>query len=396
MIAKRARNARHSELHTPSLWPVWATASVSVLVAGAVVLTIYLLLEQSVPRAGSTEPISKPELIRTALALAGFVGAVLAGVYAYRKQRLAEGDSRRADAEQLAARYAAATDQLGHSSAAVRLAGAYALARLADDWDEQRQVCIDVLCAYLRMPYERDAESMNYRQGEKSVRSSIVKIIGDHLQDPYSPTTWCGHDLDFTGAVFDDGSLAGSHFVAGEILFDRAIFCGEFRFDGSVFSGGHVSFCLARFVDGSVNFYRATFSGGWVRWDMARCTGGDLLLAATTFSGGKVTFVHADFKAGRLFMERADFCGSEVNFDGTHFRGTSVTFADATFRGGEVSLERAVIEDSHSDVSEGGVRVGEGQIIWGPFQPQQGIARSPAQAARIRAARAERRTMPDE
>ncbi|MFD9499878.1 hypothetical protein [Streptomyces sp. NPDC060035] len=34
---------------------------------------------------------------------------------------------------------------LGHDQAAVRLAGVYALARLADDWAEQRQVCIDVL-----------------------------------------------------------------------------------------------------------------------------------------------------------------------------------------------------------------------------------------------------------
>jgi hypothetical protein len=30
----------------------------------------------------------------------------------------------------------------------------YALAGLADDWPENRQTCVDVLCAYLRMPYE--------------------------------------------------------------------------------------------------------------------------------------------------------------------------------------------------------------------------------------------------
>ncbi|WP_405476451.1 hypothetical protein [Streptomyces sp. NBC_00009] len=87
------------------------------------------------------------------------MAAVLAGVYAYRKQLLAEGDSHRADASQLSERYSTAAEQLGHEQAAVRLAGAYAMARLADDWPEQRQVCVDVLCAYLRMPYEADPPS---------------------------------------------------------------------------------------------------------------------------------------------------------------------------------------------------------------------------------------------
>lgn len=93
------------------------------------------------------------DVIKTTVTLLTLVGAILAGIYAYRKQLLAEGDTHRADASQLADRYTTAAEQLGHQQAAVRLAGVYALARLADDWEEQRQVCIDVLCACLRMPY---------------------------------------------------------------------------------------------------------------------------------------------------------------------------------------------------------------------------------------------------
>jgi len=89
------------------------------------------------------------DAIKTTLAILTLTGAVLAGVYAYRKQRIAESDAHRADANQFADRYITAAGQLGHDKAAVRLAGVYALARLADDWDEQRQVCIDVLCACL-------------------------------------------------------------------------------------------------------------------------------------------------------------------------------------------------------------------------------------------------------
>ena len=69
-----------------------------------------------------------------------------------RNQQLAGGAGRRAESDRLSARFAAAAEQLGHERAAIRLAGVYALGRLADDWPDQQQVCIDVLCGYLRLP----------------------------------------------------------------------------------------------------------------------------------------------------------------------------------------------------------------------------------------------------
>jgi hypothetical protein len=53
-------------------------------------------------------------------------------------------------------RFATAAEQLGSDKPAVRLAGVYAMAVLADDWEKNRQACVDVLCAYLRMPYQPD------------------------------------------------------------------------------------------------------------------------------------------------------------------------------------------------------------------------------------------------
>src|SRR5271170_7855916 len=54
-------------------------------------------------------------------------------------------------------RFATAAGQLGDDKPpAVRLAGVYSMAGLADDWEENRQTCIDVLCAYLRLPYDPD------------------------------------------------------------------------------------------------------------------------------------------------------------------------------------------------------------------------------------------------
>ena len=48
---------------------------------------------------------------------------------------------------------AQAADQLGSDQAPVRLAGLYALERLAHSTVEHRQTMVDVICAYLRMPY---------------------------------------------------------------------------------------------------------------------------------------------------------------------------------------------------------------------------------------------------
>lgn len=148
--------------HAPRLWPVWVVGLLALLLALAVGYGIYELLHSLASKEATPEnPVAAHEVIRTALAALTFAGAVLAGVYAYRKQRLAESDAHRADDKQLAERLTTAADQLGHDQAAVRLAGVYAMARLADDWIEQRQVCVDapttpstylLVCVQLRLP----------------------------------------------------------------------------------------------------------------------------------------------------------------------------------------------------------------------------------------------------
>src|SRR4051794_12413122 len=51
-------------------------------------------------------------------------------------------------------RYAKAIEQLGHDKAPVRLGAMYSLERLAQDNLELRQAVVDVLCAYLQMPFK--------------------------------------------------------------------------------------------------------------------------------------------------------------------------------------------------------------------------------------------------
>ncbi len=121
-------------------------------------------------------------------------------------------------------RFATAAEQLGSDKPAVRLAGVYAMAGLADDWPENRRACVDVLCAYLRMPYEPDPgedagepERLAFR-ASREARHTIVRVITAHLRAG-SAVSWQGLNFDFTGVVFDGGDFTGAQFSDSEVLF---------------------------------------------------------------------------------------------------------------------------------------------------------------------------------
>ncbi|MGW5063553.1 pentapeptide repeat-containing protein [Streptomyces sp. NPDC004096] len=286
---------------------------------------VYGLLADAAHSENSRKTVNISDVIKTTVTVLTLVGAVLAGIYAYRKQLLAEGDAHRADANQLADRYTTAAEQLGHDQAAVRLAGVYALARLADDWQEQRQVCIDVLCAYLRMPYEPDPTAPGHKEGEREVRLTIVNVIHRHLLAPDTSTSWCDNFFDFTGATFDGGDFFGSHFR------------NFVYFGGATFSNGMVSFSRTAFSRGLVAFRGATFHGGHVDFSEAVFNGATVGFERATFSGSTVTFGGAQFSGGTVQFNDAEFSGGTVTFDGSTSSGGTVTFDGSTFSGSTIA-----------------------------------------------------------
>jgi len=218
-------------------------------------------------------------------------------------------------------RFATAAGQLGSDKpSAVRLAGVYAMAGLADDWEENRQTCVDVLCAYLRMPYEPDPgqdasepERLAFR-ASREVRHTVIRVITAHLKDD-ATMSWQGLNFDFTGAVFDGGDFSGAKFSGGTVYFIGAEFSGgTVYFIGAVFSGGTVYFNGAVFSGGTTRFRDAVFSGGTVSFDGAVFSGGGLDFDYAKFSSGEVHFDYAKFSGGTVRFRRAEFSGGEVHF----------------------------------------------------------------------------------
>ncbi|MEU3735957.1 hypothetical protein AB0E78_02605 [Streptomyces sp. NPDC032198] len=374
------RRPRQLGSHTPNLWPVWLVAPLALVLVATFAYGLYQGADALLTSANTgKKPVKVQDVIKTTVTVLTLTGAVLAGLYAYRKQLLDEGASHRADATQLAERYTAAAEQLGHDQPAVRLAGVYAMARLADDWPEQRQVCIDVLCAYLRMPYAPDGAEEGFRKGEREVRLTIIRIISAHLQDPTKSATWCGYDLNFTGAVFDGGDFTGSFFSGGTVSFAHATFSGgTVFFTGSKFVGGTTSFTDSNFTGGTLAFLNSTFSGGSVYFTRSTLSDGTISFANATFSGAKVVLSYTRFTGGSVFFVESKFSGGKVFFTGSPFSGSRVSFANAAFSGGTVfftdsTFSRGTITFTNATLSGGdvqfpNVRVRAAAVTdWGPF-----------------------------
>ncbi|MCF6475759.1 pentapeptide repeat-containing protein [Nonomuraea sp. MG754425] len=279
------------------------------------------------------------EIIKISLAVVGGIGGAVALVVAYRKQRLAEEENQRArlttrreNTKLYAERFDKATDKLGSESPAVRLAGVHALAALADGWTDGRQMCIDVLCAYLRMPPEPEPDigqepaRHSAWRAMREVRATIIRLIGTHLSRN-APAPWHGHDFDFTGVTFDaSANFAGAVFSGGRVWFIDAVFSGEeIFFTGATFSGSVVMFNRAVF-SGSTWFHNATFGDSEISFEGAVFSGGKVSFARAIFSGASVIFSGAIFSGSRVSFADAKFSSGRIPFDGAKFSGGDVDF----------------------------------------------------------------------
>jgi hypothetical protein len=252
------------------------------------------------------------DVIRTAGTLVIGVGGTVALLLTARRQRYTELTLMYTDRDAIERRitelYTKAADQLGSDQAPVRLAGLYDLERLAHIAVEHRQTIVDVICAYLRMPYtppQRSASTVmrSYRslgparrrqvrtltrqplyatptsrearqehaEQEKQVRLAAQDIVLRNLRvaeqgrqrwwhraPPPEAPAWPGIRLDLTGAVLLEFFLAECQLDYAN--FTRAQFTGHAHFEGTQFIGGP-DFWGAQFIGGA-NFRNAKFPDG--------------------------------------------------------------------------------------------------------------------------------------
>lgn len=286
------------------------------------------------------------DLTKIALSVAAGVGGAVALVVAYRRQR----DLERGRFAEL---FGAAARQLGDADAAVRIAGVYAMAGVADEFSapSRRQQCIDVLCGYLQLPYEpadgsnhlvSRAESADeagvrvervyeFRRNDREVRRAIVRVIAQHLK-PSVEISWSACTFTFNNAVIEKGDFRYAVFGGRHTSFAGATFIGPTTFEFASFTGLHLTFRGATFRDGPALFDRAAFGSDRVE--------------KREPAGVGTTFVEVTFE-GPASFEGATFRGPRTDFSGTRFLGARTSFQDAKFRAELTSFERAAFDGDH-------------------------------------------------
>ena len=359
------------------------------------------------------------------------IGAVPAGYIAYRRQRTAEEQRdvdvakhaleqskentrstelkaalHQADVAALRTRFAEAASQLGSAHPAIRLAGVYAMAQLADDWgnDEvggkaERQQCIDVLCGYLRLPttgsvsdIADDKDSDQTPEGsevgrirrvvttaafvsDREVRRTILSVVRQHLSKGASPT-WQGFEFNFSGAVFEELDLDGSRLREGKIVFDGAFFCGpKIRMRHLSLDRSEISFRESRLIECTIDLTkvecvnsRITFTGA--EGSRLVTKGVQLKFNDSTFAAGS-TLSFEGLRAGSfgLNMNSARVANSRVALIACQFDENNpswITWDKSKIEGGaELKFENSTFDGVTHNYAEAEIRKGSRLLFLG-------------------------------
>ncbi len=295
-------------------------------------------------------------------------------------ERVAATTERDAEARRITDLYAKSVEQLGSDKAPVRHGGLYALERLAQDHPDNptlRQTVVNMLCAYLRTPFDLPGDPPDVhadratrdehreRVQEREVRLTAQRILTTHLRPSThasNPTTsfWADTDLDLTAAILIDWEMSGC--LVRKATFRGATFVGDAWFNKATFTENalfveatfdhHAWFTEATF-DQSTWFNEATFTGAAMFHKATFIE--EVIFHDATFAGGAwftaATFTqHTKFNNTK-FAEHVWFVGAtfaqQASFDHVAFRPSSPRSgigATSWPRGWELSSDQVTIE----------------------------------------------------
>lgn len=256
-------------------------------------------------------------------------------------------------------RFARAIELLGHDADQVRVGALHALTGLARNRPSSTQTVLDVLCSYLRRPFDHP-DYVQARMGkhpqwtpeeerdahrELQVRRAAQRLIGELVpsRDDRKPPP----DLDLTAAVLDYLDLSGK--ALGRLQLRDAVLYGTTRL-GAADIGGEVSFTRTACY-GKVDCADAVFRAQSNFYHLV--------------THDRVTFERAHFHQGAVFLS-------------ARFHGP-VTLAGCIFER-SVDLRRTVFHDDvdlratlHSSPRTSRMRVAVEKVV----RPPQGWAVQP-------------------
>ena len=256
------------------------------------------------------------------------------------------------------------TTQMNSANVEKRLAGVVALTALADRWVEQRQACINALCAYVRTTHvpptpgeplmTDEHDDWNRSNEEFAIRLKLVAEIIKRLRHG-SQVSWQGLNFDFSGATFSGGTVdfSGATFSGSNVVFYRAqiigsqvdFSCAQFewapQFVDTQFSSGEVRFSLTQFRGEFANFLRSSFSGAIVSFERAVIASNFVDFNYAEFSGGNVDFSESRIE-GEVYFTNARFSGTDVSFEGAYCTGF-LSFEGVRFEASKVDFKKAHI-----------------------------------------------------
>ena len=154
-------------------------ASAAVLIAVWITTALLMPLTEDVqPERYRTQ--ERIQVVRTGLAAGAGVGAAVTVLLAFRRQQHHEVVTEQTDYDagerRITELYTRAVEQLGSHEAPVRLGGLYALERLGQDNPSHRQTIVNVICAYLRMPYTPPADQQPRPSFTLSIKSKRLPL----------------------------------------------------------------------------------------------------------------------------------------------------------------------------------------------------------------------------
>ncbi|TWF93377.1 pentapeptide repeat-containing protein [Saccharopolyspora dendranthemae] len=396
----RAKEAPQPADRAPSVmpaWSIWLGAGLLLLVATTSMWALLTLFgtEDKVQLEANKVRLEIIKLSGSVVIGTGGAAALLLAARRQRSTELSIAQTERdlaykehdANERRATDLYIAATEQLGSDKAPVRLAGLYALERFGQSNPEYRQTVVDVLCAYLRMPFahpddksypipEQDnsvtperrvlyldlaptltaaaglpLDGADRQRQEQQVRLTAQRILVNHIHAYFDEsgnqkikTFWPGMNLDLTGAALEDVAMFRAHVRTAK--FNSAVFYGKSHFNGAQFSG-FAEFRNAVFHNSAIfkeaKFHTfADFEGAqfpdWTRFDNAHLTWGTFEDAhfpkLVSFEGAHF-FSNADFNRTRF--------EGEVNFQSSYFHNgaffLATKFTYASFEGARLRTD---------------------------------------------------------